>query len=313
MRKRAKGSIETLPSGALRVRVFAGWDPLTGKRFYLQEVVPAGPQASRQAEKVRLRLLNEVAQQRNPTTRATVGQLLDDYLAVVDVEPTTMRRYEQLIRVHIRPALGELPLAKLDGALLDRFYAQLRRCRERCGGRGHQRHRTPQAHECDERCQVVECRPLSASSVRAVHWIMSASLGYAGRLRLRDGQHQPTTRPRRGPRRSGLAAAGTARPLPEHDRAGPGPPRERQGRDRDRTRLHRPAPELRGRRRVHLPPRQVHPRLPGDRAAQEHHPSQGRTRPARGDPLLLLHHHPGRADRRADRRRGPTNAATRRT
>ena len=114
-------------------------------------------------------------------TRATINQLLDRYLEVVDVEPSTKARYEQLIRVHIRPAMGGLPLAKVDASLLDRFYAQLRTCRERCGGRGHQRHRTTRLHECDERCRVKECRPLSASSIRGVHWVLSAALGYAVR------------------------------------------------------------------------------------------------------------------------------------
>lgn len=182
-RTRAKGSIDQLPSGALRVRVFAGYDPLTGRRLDLQEVVPAGPRAAAEAERARLRMLNDVVDERNPTTRATVGQLLDRYLEVVDVEPGTRSRYELSIRLQIRPALGELPLAKLDAALLDRFYAQLRTCRERCNGRGHQRHRTPHAHECDHRCRVKECRPLSPSSIRGIHWVLSAALGYAMRWR----------------------------------------------------------------------------------------------------------------------------------
>ena len=39
---RAKGNIETLASGALRVRVYAGQDPVTKKRHSLIEVVPPG-------------------------------------------------------------------------------------------------------------------------------------------------------------------------------------------------------------------------------------------------------------------------------
>jgi hypothetical protein len=35
-RKRAQGSIQELPSGALRVAVYAGIDPLTGRRLYLR-------------------------------------------------------------------------------------------------------------------------------------------------------------------------------------------------------------------------------------------------------------------------------------
>jgi hypothetical protein len=43
--KRATGSIEKLQSGALRVRVYAGLDPLTKRRHELIEIVPPGPQA----------------------------------------------------------------------------------------------------------------------------------------------------------------------------------------------------------------------------------------------------------------------------
>jgi integrase len=51
-RRRSRGEIEQLPSGSLRVRVYAGIDPITGRRHYLREVVPAGSRAAREAEKV---------------------------------------------------------------------------------------------------------------------------------------------------------------------------------------------------------------------------------------------------------------------
>jgi len=74
---RAQGNIETLPSGALRVRVYAGIDPVTKKRHLLTEVIPPGPKAARLAESAKHRLLREVADRRNPRTSATVDQLLD--------------------------------------------------------------------------------------------------------------------------------------------------------------------------------------------------------------------------------------------
>ena len=49
-RKRQRGEIETLPSGSLRVRVYAGIDPISRKRHYLTEVIPPGKDAARQAE-----------------------------------------------------------------------------------------------------------------------------------------------------------------------------------------------------------------------------------------------------------------------
>ena len=134
-RRRTRGEIETLPSSSLRVRVYAGLDPLSKKRHYLVETIPAGPRAAREAEKARTRLLAEVDQQRNPRTRATVDQLMDRYLELLDVEETTRRAYEANIRTHIRPLLGALPLTRLNGEVLDAFYATLRRCRDHCNGR----------------------------------------------------------------------------------------------------------------------------------------------------------------------------------
>jgi integrase len=47
--KRRRGEIETLPSGSLRVRVYGGIDPVTGRRHYLTEIIPPGPRAAKDA------------------------------------------------------------------------------------------------------------------------------------------------------------------------------------------------------------------------------------------------------------------------
>jgi LacI family xylobiose transport system transcriptional regulator len=44
---RPRGLIETLPSGSLRVKVYAGIDPVSKKRLYLDETIPASPGAAR--------------------------------------------------------------------------------------------------------------------------------------------------------------------------------------------------------------------------------------------------------------------------
>lgn len=79
--KRQRGEIEESPSGSLRVKVYAGIDPITKKRHYLTETIPAGPTARKEAEKSRTRFLAQVDDRRNPRTRATVDQLLDRQLA----------------------------------------------------------------------------------------------------------------------------------------------------------------------------------------------------------------------------------------
>jgi LacI family transcriptional regulator, xylobiose transport system transcriptional regulator len=68
--RRARGEIERLPSGSLRVRVYLGIDPESRKRRYLVETVPAGPEAEREAERVRDRLLGEAEARRRSRSAA---------------------------------------------------------------------------------------------------------------------------------------------------------------------------------------------------------------------------------------------------
>jgi integrase len=69
--KRATGSIEKLPSGALRVGVYAGLDPLTQRRHELIEMIQPGPNAAREAEAARVRFVNQINERRNPRTNGT--------------------------------------------------------------------------------------------------------------------------------------------------------------------------------------------------------------------------------------------------
>ncbi len=181
--KRQRGEIMKLPSGSLRVRVYAGGDPLTGKRHYLAETIPAGRNAEREAEKARTRFLNEVDEKRNPRARATLNQLLDKWLDVADIEPTTRMGYVNKLNKHVRPVLGKLALTRLDAETLESFYASLRRCRDRCGGKAFVKHRVEGEHTCTARCRPHVYKPLSASSVRQIHWILSGAFSRAVRWR----------------------------------------------------------------------------------------------------------------------------------
>jgi len=163
------------------VRVYSGFDRVSGKRLYLDETVPPGPRAAREAEQLRTKLLRQVDEKRNPRTRATVDQMLDRYLTGLDVEPTTRSTYEGYIRNHIRPVLGPLPLGRIDADTIESFYSQLRACRSRCGGRPLVDHWTADDHPCDHRCRRHKCRPLSASSVRQIHAILRSACNRAVR------------------------------------------------------------------------------------------------------------------------------------
>ena len=174
-RRKGRGEIERLPSGSLRVRIYAGTDPVTGKRLRLEEIVPAGPHAEDDAEKALTRLLSQRDEQRNARTRATVNQLLDRYFSLMRVEQNTKENYESLARLHIRPLLGDIALTKINGEILDSFYSVLRTCRARCQGSKYIVHRTERPHRCDERCKPHECKGLADGSLRKIHAILSGA------------------------------------------------------------------------------------------------------------------------------------------
>ena len=171
-RKRSRGGVERLPSGALRVVVYAGKDPLTGRRHYLREVVPAGPKASTEADRVMRRLAAQVDERRHPRTNATLDQLLDRYLETLDVGRTTHRMYGKYLEKHVRPFVGRLKAGAVDAEVLDSLYAELRRCRTHCTGSGGLDHRTLREHACDGRCRSHACRPLSSTTIRHIHFVL---------------------------------------------------------------------------------------------------------------------------------------------
>jgi integrase len=202
-RRQRGGGIDRLPSGGLRVRVYAGIDPVTGRRHYLTEIVPPGPKAARQAEVARTRLLNQVNERRNPRTNATVSQLLDKYLDIFDGDRGTLQKYRGYVRKHIEPFIGQVKVGALDADILDSFYAELRRCRDHCDGRRRIDHRTPTPHACDERCRPHECRPLGATTIRHMHFILSGAYKRAVRWRWVPvnpvGQAEPPAAPAPNP------------------------------------------------------------------------------------------------------------------
>ncbi|MFC5138237.1 tyrosine-type recombinase/integrase [Actinomycetospora rhizophila] len=180
--RRRRGTVQKLPSGSLRVRVYAGYDSVTQQRHYLTEVVPAGPKAAAQAEKVRTRLAAEVDAGRQPRTSATVAQLMERYLEIARVEPSTRQGYEGLVRNHIVPLLGDQQVGRVRGEVLDSFYAELRRCRVHCRrGRAIVDHRTQVEHQCDQRCRPHRCRPLGEGTIRHAHNLLNGAFSLAVR------------------------------------------------------------------------------------------------------------------------------------
>jgi integrase len=169
----------------VRVRVYAGVDPVTKRPHYLQETIPAGPGAWELAEQTRTKFLSQVNERRNPRTSATVTQLLRRYLDQWAGERSTLKTYRRYVRIHVEPFIGPVKVGTLDADMLDSLYAELRRCRVHCSGkaRGQLDHRTKRPHTCDDRCRPHKCKPLGASSVRQIHFILSGAYKRAVRWR----------------------------------------------------------------------------------------------------------------------------------
>ncbi|MFP5023464.1 tyrosine-type recombinase/integrase [Pseudonocardia phyllosphaerae] len=175
-RTRARGAIEKLASGGFRVTVYAGIDPVSGRRHYVRETVPAGPTAAREARKVQRRITHQIDERRTPRTSATLDQLLDRYLATIDVAATTHRAYTRYLERHVRPFLGRKTAGGVGAEAVDALYAELRRCREHCTGRGRRiDHRTPREHTCDERCRPHECVGLAPATIRHIHFVLNGA------------------------------------------------------------------------------------------------------------------------------------------
>lgn len=114
-----------LPSEGTWVgQITVGYDPRTGKplrkTFY-------GKTRKEVVDKIAETLLEVRSGTYVEPTQTTFGEWLDRWLTAYkkpQLKPGTYESYETLIRVHIKPALGEIPMAKLQANMLQSFYNQ---------------------------------------------------------------------------------------------------------------------------------------------------------------------------------------------
>ena len=106
----ARGHIEQLPSGSFRVHVYAGIDPVTGKPRRLKRTCPDEATAAAALGQ----LLGQADGDRFPDREATLGQALDKYLEVADLEVSTREAHEGYTPPHHRACArrGEDPQAR---------------------------------------------------------------------------------------------------------------------------------------------------------------------------------------------------------
>jgi hypothetical protein len=111
-----------------QLRVYLGLDPSAGKPRWAARTV----HGSRRYAQAQLALLVDEAQAAR-THAGTVTDLMQRWFAAASPNwaASTVRETRSLIRCHLDPHLGHLPVAKLTTADIDDFYAHLLRA----GGR----------------------------------------------------------------------------------------------------------------------------------------------------------------------------------
>lgn len=118
------GSLRSLRQGVWEARINAGRDPITGKRRQISRTVYG---TKRDAQRV----LNEMAVEADRGeivgASATFGELCERWLDVAarDLSPVTVRNYRDLLKNHITPALGRVPVTKIRTMDIDRLYHAL--------------------------------------------------------------------------------------------------------------------------------------------------------------------------------------------
>jgi hypothetical protein len=78
------------------IEVYAGIDPVTGRRLYLN----GSTTDEREAERIRTRLLAQVDEQRHARTNASLGYAIGEWLRLTDLEDSIKSTYEMYNRVY---------------------------------------------------------------------------------------------------------------------------------------------------------------------------------------------------------------------
>jgi integrase len=120
----AKGHIRARGPGAWELKYDAGIDPVTGRRVTKYKTVRG---AKRDAQRELRAILTAIdgGAYVDPT-KLTVAEWLRQWLdeAQHSVARKTLERYREIVELHLIPALGAIPLAKLQAASIQSYYAQ---------------------------------------------------------------------------------------------------------------------------------------------------------------------------------------------
>ena len=124
-----RGTIRQRSKGSWTIQVYAGRDPVSGKKMRIARTIRG---TKKEAEFALAKLINSVETGIDfNATKLTFGDYAQRWLKSKEknVRPKTMQRYSDLMRLHIVPVIGSIALLKLKPLHLEKVY-------EEAGSRG---------------------------------------------------------------------------------------------------------------------------------------------------------------------------------
>jgi len=161
-----------------QVLLYAGVDPLTGRELRMVESTTDRAEATRILNRMRA----QVEAQQHARTRATLGAALDAWLRVHEAEETTLEGYHGYVRrcvTRYRCRDGQ--------PSVDHRTTAPHECRTIRHRRPPGRRPATEVHDCQSagcvliECAPHQCKPMASSTIRQIHWILSAALAAAVR------------------------------------------------------------------------------------------------------------------------------------
>ena len=182
----------------LQVQVYAGRDPLTGRKRWVSRQVPGQTKRSyREAKKIEAELLEQVdrGQHRGSSSR-TVAELIERWLGwrqqVRPISPVTVANYRGAIDRYILPNLGRAKVQQVDASTIDALYEHVRARGGKC------RHCWQRVRRAARRCGLVSGIDLGPAPTK---WCTSWTASTAGRCRHRRSARSTASCPEPSSRR----------------------------------------------------------------------------------------------------------------
>jgi integrase len=119
-----RGTIRQRSKGSWTIQVYAGRDPVTGKKMRIARTVRG---TKKEAELALAKLINAVETGIDfNSSKLTFGDYAERWLRSKrkNVRPKTLERYSDIFRLHIIPVVGNIPLLKLKPLHLEKVYEQ---------------------------------------------------------------------------------------------------------------------------------------------------------------------------------------------